>query len=102
MYLDMNEGLPEGQHDYQFVGKAGSFCPIMKGRGGGWLVRQKDDKYDSVTGTKDQRWLEAEVVTNMHIEDAVDRSYFDRLVDEAVHDISQYGDIEAFRTLEED
>lgn len=100
MYLDMNEGLPEGQHDYHFVGKAGSFCPIKPGCGGGWLMRQKDEKYDAVTGTKDQRWLEAETVQSLGMEEAIDRSYFDRLVDEAVHDISQYGDIEAFRHLE--
>ena len=102
MYLDMNEGLPDGEHDYHFVGKAGSFCPIVEGKGGGWLVRQKDEKYDAVTGTKDQRWLEAETVKNLGIESAIDRSYFDRLVDEAVHDISQYGDIEAFRHLEDE
>ena len=63
-------------------------------------MRQKDDKYDAVTGTKDQRWLEAETVKNLGMESAIDRSYFDRLVDEAVHDISQYGDIEAFRSLD--
>lgn len=100
MYLDMNESLPEGQHDYHFVGKAGSFCPIRPGCGGGWLMRQKDDKYDAVTGTKDQRWLEAETVKNLGMESSIDRSYFDRLVDEAVHDISEYGDIEVFRNLD--
>ena len=25
LYLDMNEDLPDGEHDYHFVGKAGLF-----------------------------------------------------------------------------
>ena len=33
LYLDMNEPLAEG-HDYQFVGRIGSFCPILPGNGG--------------------------------------------------------------------
>ena len=87
-------------HKYVFVGKASAFCPVKPGCGGGWLVRKKDDKYDAVTGTKDQRWMEAETVRNLNLQDAIDRSYFDRLVDEAIHDISEFGDIEAFRSLD--
>ena len=99
MYLDMNENLPEGEHNYVFVGRAGSFCPIKPGHGGGILYRQKDDKYDSVGGAKGFRWLESEVVKNMGIQDSIDMDYYTKFVDEAVKDISQYGDFEVFSTI---
>ena len=89
-------------HKYVFVGKASAFCPVKDGCGGGWLVRKKDEKYDAVTGTKDQRWMEAETVRNLNLQDCIDRTYFDKLVDEAIHDISEYGDFEIFRNLEEE
>ena len=88
-------------HDYQFVGKVGYFCPIQPGSNGGLLVRESKDKdgkkkYDAVTGTKGYRWLEAETVKQLKLEDAIDRSYYDDLVSSAVHDISEFGDFEWF------
>ena len=68
IYLDKNEDLAEGEHNYIFVGRVGQFCPIKPGCGGALLVREagaKDNgetKYDSVTGAKDYRWLESEMV----------------------------------------
>jgi hypothetical protein len=101
MYLDMNEDIPEGESNLRFVGKVGAFCPIKPGCGGGLLVRKAKtndgrDKYDSVVGTKDYRWLESEVVSRLGREDDIDRSYYNRLVDEAVELISTYGDFEWF------
>lgn len=106
IYVDMNEDLPEGEHDYHFVGKVGNFCPIKPGCGGGILVREskaKDGslKYDSVTGTlkpdkTPYRWLEAEAVKTLGKEDDIDKSYHRALVDKAVDFISQYGDFERF------
>ena len=96
LYLDMNEDLPEDEHNYRFVGKAGQFCPIKKGCGGGILLREKDGKYYSATGAKGYRWLESEVVRNLGKEDDVDKSYYTALVDAAVNDISKYGDFEWF------
>ena len=96
LYLDMNENLPEGEHDYRFIGKAGLFCPIMPGYGGGELMREKDGKYYSATGAKGYRWLEYEYVKQMGLEEHVDRSYYRALVDQAVEDISKYGDFEMF------
>ena len=96
LYLDMNEGLPEGEHNYIFVGKAGSFCPIKPGCGGGLLMRQNGEKYNSATGAKGYRWLESEIVKELGKEDDIDRSYYTVLVDEAVSDISKYGDFEWF------
>ncbi len=96
LYLDMNEGLGEEEHDYHFVGRAGSFCPIRPGFGGGVLLREKEGKYYAATGSKGFRWLEAEMVKAMGKEDEIDRKYYDNLVDAAVGDISEFGDFEWF------
>ena len=100
MELDMNEKLPEGEHDYHFVGRVGNFCPIKPGCGGGLLMRQAKDKdgnlkYDAVVGTKGYRWLEAERVKNV-CEENIDRSYYDGLVNDALDEIGKYGDVEWF------
>lgn len=100
MYLDFNEDLPEGEHKYQFVGKAGLFCPMKPGCGGGLLLREKDGKYYAVTGTKGYRWMEAEVVQELHKEDDIDQSYYIALVDAAIETISKYGDFEIFQNGE--
>ena len=99
MYLDMNENLPEGEHNYVFVGKVGLFCPIEKGKGGGELVKKvkgKDGsfKYDSVTGCKGYRWLESETVLDLKKE--IDISYYRRFVDEAIDTVATYCDFTAF------
>ena len=96
LFLDMNEGLGEGEHSYHFVGRAGSFCPILEGRGGGILLREKDGKYYAVTGTKGYRWLESEVVKNLEKSDDINVGYFDRLADEAKKAIEVYGSFEKF------
>lgn len=96
LYLDLNENLPEGEHDYHFVGRVGQFTPIKPGGNGGELFREKDGKYYAVGGTKGYRWLESETVRLLHKEDLIDTSYYDRLVDEAVEDISKFGDFEYF------
>ena len=97
LYLDLNEGLKEGEHNYQFVGRAGSFCPVLPGKGGGLLMREKDGKYNAAGGTKGYRWLEAEVVKEKKDPMSyIDHSYYKKMVDTAVSDISQYGDFEWF------
>jgi len=125
LYLDMNENLPDvtpyedelkkllkkdpesprikeleqlisAGHNYVFVGKVGSFCPILDGCDGGRLVREKDGKFDSANGGTGTRWLEAEVVKNLKLEDQINHGYFRKLVDAAVKDISAYGDFEMF------
>lgn len=101
LYLDKNEDLPEGEHDYHFVGRVGSFCPIKPGCGGAELLREGKDKdgnvkYDSATGAKDYRWLEAEMVKTLGKEADIDYSYYNKLVDDAVTSISKYGDLEWF------
>lgn len=101
LYLDMNEGLPEGEHNYRFVGKVGCFCPIKSGFGGGELLREAKDKegnikYASATGAKGYRWLESEVVKTLGKENDIDRSYYDKLANDAVDAVAKYGDFEWF------
>ena len=101
IYIDMNEGLADGEHNYIFVGRVGQFVPIKDGFGGGELFRhdknKSETKYDSVAGTKGYRWLESEIVKLRNLEDAIDDRYFKHLVDEAADDISKFGDFEWFR-----
>lgn len=102
LYLDMNEDLPENEHNYIFVGRVGRFCPIKPGYGGGILCREATDtktgekKYPSATGAKGYRWLESEIVRELGKENAIDRSYYDRLADDAIDAISKYGDFYQF------
>ena len=98
MHLDMNEGLGEDEHNYIFVGRVGQFCPIKEGCGGGVLVREKKDGsgFDSVNGTKGYRWLESEIVRSKGLENDIDRSYYQRLADEAVETIEKFGSFEKF------
>ena len=91
LYLDMNEQLPDGEHDYHFIGKVGLFCPIKEGCGGGVLLRKADDKYHAATGTKGYRWLESEMVRQLNKENDIDTGYYDSLVTEAIGTISAYG-----------
>ncbi len=102
IYLDMNEGMPEGEHGYRFIGKVGQFCPVVDGAGGGYLMRQQDvDKYTSVTGTKKPdgtryRWMESQMVLDLNKQDQIDKSYYNRMCDEAIDTIEKYGDFERF------
>lgn len=98
MYLDFNEFLPEGEHDYRFIGRVGQFSPMKPGNNAGLLVRSNKEgtKYDSVTGTKNYRWMESEVVRTIGKENEIDELYYRSLVDEAIESISAYGDFEWF------
>ena len=89
-------------HNYIFIGRIGRFCPIKPGRGGGVLLCEVKDpetgdiKYVSATGAKGYRWLESEMVKELGKEDDIDKNYYRDLVDEAIAEISKYGDFEAF------
>ncbi|MBP5597970.1 MAG: hypothetical protein J6Y02_21560 [Pseudobutyrivibrio sp.] len=119
IFLDMNENLGEDEHNYIFVGRIGQFCPVIDGVGGGILYREKDGKYYAVTGTKGYRWMESEMVKSLKIDEIretakintdvpgipqwnidwgkiIDMSYYKKLVDDAVKDISKHGDFEWF------
>jgi len=102
IYLDKNEDLPEGEHKYIFVGRVGSFCPIKPGCGGAVLLRESgvndagEKTYAAVGGSKGYRWLESEMVHELHMEKDIDRSYFDKMADDAADAIAKYGDYEWF------
>lgn len=108
-------------HDYHFIGKVGQFCPVKAGAGGGILKREQNGKYNAASGTIGYRWLESEALLkkaeNKTIviddetgeeksvagaemipgnEDIIDRSYYTKLVDDAVEAIGKYGDFEWF------
>lgn len=113
--------LIEKGHDYRFVGRVGQFCPIKPGKSGGVLYRKNDGKYYAAPGSKGYRWLESELISKKAGETTsiideetgdkiniaklemisgndgvIDRSYYDKLVDDAAETISQYGDFEWF------
>ena len=97
----------ESGHKYCFIGRVGNFCPIRKGDGGGVLVREKDGRYHSVGGTLSPskipyRWLESETVQATSKQASIDYSYFDRLANEAVDSIEEYGDFTAFTAIGDD
>lgn len=125
LYLDMNENLPDVDtlekelyvitkgdreperqeelkkliaegHNYIFIGKVGRFCPIKPGCGGGILYREKDGKYYAAGGSKGYRWLESETVKSLNSQNDIERQYYDKLVDDAIDEISKYGDFEMF------
>lgn len=100
LYLDFDEGLPEGEHNYKFVGRIGLFCPIKDGYGGGRLLRLNDNKggvkYDNVSGAKGYRWLESETLDPEKDISKINLSYYDTLVQNAISAIDEYGDAEQF------
>lgn len=104
MHLDLNEGMPEDEHCYRFVGRVGQFTPVVNGIGGGILLREQGENYYSVTGTKGYRWLESEVFKSLYVENCerddwynlIDMNFYKDLVDTAVNDVSKYCDFEWF------
>lgn len=97
LYLDLNEELPEGEHNYKFVGRVGNFCPVVDGCGGGYLYRKDENgKYNAAAGTKGYKWLESETVLTNGLEDKIDISYYEKLAEEAVKAINNYGNFNMF------
>ena len=78
----LNELIAKG-HNYVFIGRAGSFCPVRAGEGGGILCREKDGKFYSATGAKGFRWREGESLKGADRMDLIDMKYFDDLAQAA-------------------
>ena len=91
----LSEEIEKG-HDYRFVGRVGQFCPIKPGCNGGVLYRVNDGKNYAASGSKGYRWLESEVVKELGKKGDIDCSFYEKLIDEAIEDISKYGDFEWF------
>lgn len=94
----LDEEIAKG-HNYQFVGRAGSFIPVRSGIGGGRMMSLRNGKYDSVIGTKNYRWLESEKVKALGIENEYDRRYYDEMVNEAIDIINKFGSFDRFVDL---
>lgn len=95
-YLERLSNKIAKGHNYIFVGRVGSFCPIKEGCGGGVLYRKQDGKYYAAAGTKGYRWLESETVKTLGKEDCIDEDYYRTLVTEAAQTIVAYGDLNWF------
>jgi energy-coupling factor transporter ATP-binding protein EcfA2 len=96
MYLDREDHDKDdvlSHRDMRHLGRTGRFVPVLEA--GGTLYRVKDDKYYLVTGTKGHKWIEAEIAASMP-DLQIDMSYFEKLKDEAVSTIEQFGSFEEF------
>ncbi len=91
----LREAITDG-HNMIFVGRVGQFTPILPGHNGGILYRVNEGKKYAAAGSTGYRWLESEMVKTMEKENAIDRSFYNKLVDDAVETISKYGDYEWF------
>lgn len=96
MYLDREEhekGETLDFHNMRHLGRTGRFVPITSG--GGTLLRVKDGRYFAVAGTKGYKWIDAEIAKTMP-DLKIDMSYFEKLKDEAVKTIEQFGSFTDF------
>lgn len=96
LWLDYNENLPDGEHDYRFIGKVGEFVPIMPFHGGGSLYRKQNDKYYAVSGSTGYRFFESSFAKRHNCTDIIDLRYFEDMVDEARSSLTEHGATEDF------
>ena len=92
---ELKELIDKG-HDLRFVGRVGQFSPILPGNNAGILYRVNDGKNYAASGTTGFRWLESEMVKELGMEDKVDRSFYDKLANDAIDAIAAVGDYEWF------
>lgn len=88
--------IEKNYHNYIFVGRVGSFVPIEPGYGGGLLMRKQDTKMNAVEGSTGYRWLEASAVKGTDLEKHIDLSYYRKLCQNVIDDISDCGSFEWF------
>jgi hypothetical protein len=96
MYLDKEDRGKEDvldHHVMRHLGRTGRFVPVTSG--GGTLYRVKDDRYYAVTGTKGYKWIDAEIAKTMP-DLKIDMSYFEKLKNEAIETIEQFGSFKDF------
>ena len=93
--IELEPLIAEG-HNYHFIGKVSSFCPMKPGCGGGILLREKDGKYFAASGSKGYRWLEAEMVHSLGKENDIDQRYYASMCDASVDAINKYADFAWF------
>lgn len=88
------------EENKHFVGKVGSFVPMIAGTGGGLLMRESGEKMMAATGTKGYEWQEANSIRNLEWKDLVDMRYYEKLATTALDAISAAGDAEWFTDRE--
>lgn len=87
MYLCSTD--PSGEKHYEFVGRIGTFVPVV-GEFGRELLVKREDKYTAVAGTKEWRWVQAGWALHSDVLVSLDMSYYEKLVKEAVSAIEEY------------
>ena len=92
---ELKEKIDKG-HNLRFVGRVGQFTPILPGNNAGILYRVNDGKNYAASGTTGFRWLESEMVKELNMEDKVDRSFYDKLANDAIEAIADVGNYEWF------
>lgn len=92
----------EKGHDYHFVGRVGQFTPIQPGNNAGVLYRGNEGKFYAAAGSTGYRWMESEMVKTLGKEGAIDKSFYERLINDAVDAISKFGDFEWFVSDEQE
>jgi hypothetical protein len=103
MYLDFDYDRPQAilNDDMKFVGRFGSFVPVVEGKNGARLYRVVDDKCYAVTGTKGYLWVEADYALESmkDVENAwdyIDMRYYEALAADAMKAIERFGSFNDF------
>jgi hypothetical protein len=104
MYLDKSGSEEPDISKMRHVGRTGLFVPVLSGGGKLYRVHEvlEDDqptqKFYAVSGTKGHLWLEADASLEIGERDEleIDMSYFDKMKDEAIKTIEQFGSFEEF------
>ena len=106
IYLDFNHEKPAaiepGIPGMHFIGRTGSFMPVVSG--GGRLYRVYEDKAYSLSGSKDYLWVEESYYYGLPFESRpkLDQGYYDRLIEEAIANIQKFVPFETFVSMEVD
>ena len=95
MSNDLKSKIATG-HALSFVGRVGQFTPILPGNGGGELYRVYNEKLYAASGSTGYRWFESEKIKGLDLIDIIDKSFYNKLAEDAKAEISKYGDFEWF------
>lgn len=99
MYLDTTGDEEPDVTKMRHLGRTGLFVPVLSG--GGRIFRVHDGKYYAVARTKGHLWIDAPLAkTRDDLE--IDMTYFDKLRDEAIAAIEQFGSFEEFVSQDEE
>ncbi|WP_130837542.1 DUF5906 domain-containing protein [Lachnoclostridium sp. Marseille-P6806] len=91
LHLVKNEG--EQNETDEFIGRVGRFTPVING---GVLYRVNEGKRYAATGTKGYLWAESDQVKTLHLENDIDKSYYQKKCDDAIEEIKKFGNYEWF------